>query len=281
MLVRSRRFAQVDVFGAAAYQGNPLAVILDGDGLTEAAMQRIAAWTNLSETTFVLPPTTTEADYRVRIFTPGGELPFAGHPTLGTAHAWLTTGGTPADPHRIVQECPAGLIDVRPNDGILAFAAPPTVRSGPLDADHVATVIDALGIAPDQVLAHQWVDNGPGWAVLQLATADEVLNLQPDLSRIPDAMVGVIGAYSAGHEFAFEMRTFAPRVGVAEDPVCGSMNASVGQWLARTGQAGAGYLVSQGAKVGRAGRLSITVDPDGTVWVGGTTTTLFAGTALA
>lgn len=281
MLVRSRGFAQVDVFGAAAYQGNPLAVILDGDGLTEAAMQRIAAWTNLSETTFVLPPTTTEADYRVRIFTPGGELPFAGHPTLGTAHAWLTTGGTPADPHRIVQECPAGLIDVRPSDGILAFAAPATVRSGPLDADHVATVVDALGIAPDQVLAHQWVDNGPGWAVLQLATADEVLNLQPDLSRIPDAMVGVIGAYPAGHEFAFEMRTFAPRVGVAEDPVCGSMNASVGQWLARTGQAGAGYLVSQGAKVGRAGRLSITVDPDGTVWVGGTTTTLFAGTALA
>lgn len=277
---RTRSFAQVDVFSSQPYRGNPVAVILDADGVTDEQMQQVARWTNLSETTFLLPPTTDEADYRVRIFTPGGELPFAGHPTLGSAHAWLENGGSLANPDMVVQECAAGLIPVRLGDGILSFAAPPTTRSGDLDSDDLAQIVQAFGIAPDQVLSHQWVDNGPGWAVIRLATAQEVLDLNPDLSLIPDAMVGAIGAHPDGSEYAFEMRTFAPALGVPEDPVCGSMNASVGQWLTRTGDVDGGYRVSQGSKLGRAGDITITSDQDGTVWVGGATTTLFHGTAL-
>ena len=228
---RSRAFTQVDVFSTIPYLGNPVAVIHDGTDLTDEQMQRLARWTNLSETTFVLPPTAAAADYRLRIFTPGGELPFAGHPTLGSARAWLDNGGTPHAADRIVQECAVGLVSVRRVEGTLSFAAPPLVRDGALDEEYVDQIVAAFGIKRDRVLAHQWVDNGPGWAVVQLPTAGEVLALEPDLSVIPTAMVGAIGAYPDGSEHAFEMRTFAPGAGVAEDPVCGSMNASVGQWL--------------------------------------------------
>ena len=227
---RSRAFTQVDVFSTVPYLGNPVAVIHDGTDLTDKQMQRLARWTNLSETTFVLPPTTSAADYRLRIFTPVGELPFAGHPTLGSARAWLDDGGTPQHADRIVQECAAGLISVRRGEGILSFAAPPLVRDGALDKEYVDQIVAAFGIKRNRVLAHQWVDNGPGWAVVQLPTAEEVLALEPDLSAIPTAMVGAIGAYPAGSVHAFEMRTFAPGAGVAQDPVCGSMNASVGQF---------------------------------------------------
>jgi len=277
---RSRPFAQVDVFSSRSYLGNPVAVILDGEGLTNEEMQTVARWTNLSETTFVLPPTTESADYRLRIFTPGGELPFAGHPTLGSCHAWLEHGGTPRDPETIVQEVEAGLVEVRRGDAILSFAAPPTRRTGELEGPYLQQIIAAFGIDRNKVLSHQWVDNGPGWSVIRLATAQEVLDLDPDLSLIPDAMVGAIGSYPEGSEHAFEMRTFAPGVGVAEDPVCGSMNASVGQWLTRTGEVTGGYRVSQGSKLGRAGDITITPDEAGNVWVGGATTTLFRGTAL-
>ncbi len=232
---RQRQFAQIDVFSPTRYLGNPVAVILDAEDLEDADMQRIARWTNLSETTFVLPPTTREADYRLRIFTPGGELPFAGHPTLGSAHAWLELGGTPKIAECLVQECDAGLVEVRRRAGLLSFAAPPTRRSGDIEEEYLGQIVDAFGIDHDQVLAHQWVDNGPGWAVVRLATAREVLELQPDLSRIPAAMVGAIGAYPDGSEHAFELRTFAPGVGVPEDPVCGSMNAAVAHWFLRTG----------------------------------------------
>ncbi|WP_436845957.1 PhzF family phenazine biosynthesis protein [Streptomyces tibetensis] len=276
---RSRPFAQVDVFSSTPYLGNPVAVVLDAANLDDQAMQRVARWTNLSETTFVLPPLAPEADYRLRIFTPGGELPFAGHPTLGCAHAWLEHGGTPRLEDRIVQECEAGLVEVRRGEDILSFAAPPTRRTGELEKEYLDQVVAAFGIDRDQVLGHQWVDNGPGWAVVRLATAQEVLDLEFDLSQIPTAMVGAIGAYPPGSEQAFELRTFAPGVGVAEDPVCGSMNASVGQWLTSTGAVPASYKVSQGARLGRAGEITITADPDGTVWVGGTTTTCFRGTA--
>lgn len=278
---RERRFAQVDVFSATAYLGNPVAVILDADDLGDADMQRLARWTNLSETTFVLSPTTPDADYRLRIFTPGGELPFAGHPTLGSAHAWLERGGTPRVPELTVQECNAGLVEVRRRAGLLSFAAPPTRRSGDIEEAYLAQIVDAFGIDHGRVLAHQWVDNGPGWAVVRLATADDVLELQPDLTRIPAAMVGAIGAYPDGSEHAFELRTFAPGVGVAEDPVCGSMNAAVAQWFYRTGAVSGSYRVSQGQRLGRAGEVTITSDPDGTIWVGGHTNTLFHGTALA
>lgn len=277
---RARRFAQVDVFSSTQYLGNPVAVVLDADGLDADMMQRVARWTNLSETTFVLPASSAEADYRLRIFTPGGELPFAGHPTLGSAHAWLESGGIPRDPVTIVQEVEAGLIAIRRDGDLLSFAAPPTIRSGDLDEQYVGQIAEAFGIERSKILAHQWVDNGPGWAVVRLATAQEVLDLTPDLARIPDAMVGAIGAYPEGAEHAFEMRTFAPALGIAEDPVCGSMNASVGQWLVRSGAVAGGYRVSQGSRLGRAGDIVITVGDDGSVWVGGSTTTLFRGEAL-
>ena len=279
---RQRPYAQVDVFSPTAYLGNPVAVILEAEDLEEADMHRIARWTNLSETTFVLPSTTRAADYRLRIFTPGGELPFAGHPTLGTAHAWLERGrGRPGAPQRLVQECGAGLIEVRRRAGLLSFAAPPTRRSGDIEEEYLDRIVDAFGIDRRQLVAHQWVDNGPGWAVVRLATADEVLALQPDLSRIPAAMVGAIGAYPDGSEHAFELRTFAPGAGIAEDPVCGSMNASVAQWLVRAGAVSGSYRVAQGRRMHRAGEIMITADPDGTVWVGGNTRTLFEGSAYA
>jgi PhzF family phenazine biosynthesis protein len=277
-MTKDRPFAQVDVFSPTPYLGNPVAVVLDGAGLDDEAMQRVARWTNLSETTFVMPPTEDGADYRLRIWTPGGELPFAGHPTLGSAHAWLEQGGRPQRDGVVVQQCAAGLIEVRRGQ-VLSFAAPPTRRGGPLEEEYLAEVVAAFRIRPDQVLSHQWVDNGPGWAVVRLATAQEVLDLEPDLSRIPTAMVGAIGAYPVGSKHAFEMRTFAPGVGVAEDPVCGSMNASVGQWLTASGGAGRSFTVSQGTRLGRAGEITITADADGTVWVGGATTTCLSGTA--
>lgn len=274
-----RPFAQVDVFSPTPYLGNPVAVVLDGHGLDDDAMQRVARWTNLSETTFLLPPTDPGADYRVRIFTPGGELPFAGHPTLGSAHAWLEAGGAPKRGDVVVQECTAGLIEVRRGNGILSFAAPATHRTGELESGYLAQIVAAFGIREDQVLSHQWVDNGPGWGVIRLATAQEVLDLEPDLSLIPTAMIGAIGAYPKGSEYAYEMRTFAPAAGIAEDPVCGSMNASVGQWLTASGAMPNTYRVSQGSRLRRAGDISITADDDGTVWVGGATTTCFRGTA--
>lgn len=283
---RQRPFAQVDVFGSARYGGNPVAVVLDAEGLSDERMQAIARWTNLSETTFVLPPTTAEADYRLRIWTPGGELPFAGHPTLGSAHAWLEAGGSPADPAHIRQEVTAGIISIRrSDDGVLSFQAPRTLHDGPLEPELLERLTTALGLSPEQVLDHQWVDNGPGWTVLRLASAEEVLAIEPDLAAVPEAMVGVIGALPEGCEQELEMRTFAPGVGVAEDPVCGSMNASVGQWLLREGVVDGGYRVRQGTALGRSGDVHVDVGPapDGapTVWVGGPTTTLLRGTALA
>ncbi|MFT4040881.1 MAG: PhzF family phenazine biosynthesis protein [Thermomicrobiales bacterium] len=278
-MARLRHFAQVDVFSPTPYLGNPLAVVLDGTDLDDATMHRVARWTNLSETAFLLPPTTAGADYRVRIFTPAGEVPFAGHPTLGSAHAWMEHGGVSQRPDCVVQECAVGHIEVRRGDGVLSFAAPPTRRSGPLEEAYVTQIAQAFGIRRDEVLEHQWVDNGPGWAVIQLATANAVLQLEPDLAQIPTAMVGAIGAYPAGSRDAFELRTFAPGVRVPEDPICGSMNASVGQWLFRTGQVTSGYTVSQGTRLGRAGQVMISIDERGNVWCGGATTTCFRGTA--
>ncbi|UXX95624.1 PhzF family phenazine biosynthesis protein [Streptomyces sp. AD2-2] len=275
---RSRSFMQVDVFSTSPCSGNPVAVVLDGTGLSDEEMRGLARWTNLSETTFLLPPTVPEADYRVRIFTPGGELPFAGHPTLGSARAWLEGGGTPQDDERIVQECGVGLVTVRRGEDVLSFAAPPRVREGALDEDQLLRFVGALGIKRDQVVAHEWVDNGPGWAVVRLATAAEVLALEPDFSLMPDAMVGAIGAHPDGSRHAFEMRTFAPGAGVPEDPACGSMNAGVGQWLTSTGAAPASYRVSQGTRLGRAASIEVTADADGTVWVSGAAVVLISGT---
>src|SRR5262245_49333732 len=265
------RFAQVDVFTSEPYRGNPVAVVLDADGLGTEDMQRLAHWTNLSETTFVLAPTAPEADYRVRIFTPARELPFAGHPTLGTCHAWLEAGGAAADPDVIVQECEAGLVAVRRTPEGLAFAAPPLLRSGPVEESLVEHVAAALGIDHGEIVDAEWADNGPGWVAVLFADADAVLALRPGFV---DLDLGVVGPYPPGSPHAFEVRAFFPKDGAAaEDPVTGSLNASLAQWLLRTGRAQAPYVASQGTALGRAGRVHVSREDDGTIWVGGGTVT--------
>jgi len=271
-----RAFLQVDVFGSGACSGNPVAVVLDAEGLTGEEMQRFATWTNLSETTFVLPATDPVADYRVRIFTPVLELPFAGHPTLGTCHAWLEGGGEARDPGEIVQECDAGLVRIRRDGETLAFAAPPLIRSGPASEEDAARVAAALGLDPAEMLAVEWVDNGPGWIAVLLDSAERVLALRPD--RL-DFDLGVVGFHPPGSEAAIEVRAFMPVKGLAvEDPVTGSLHASVGQWLLGSGRLQAPYLATQGGAIGRDGRVHVSQDEDGTIWVGGRTETVIAGT---
>jgi PhzF family phenazine biosynthesis protein len=267
---------QVDVFTTTPYLGNPVAVVLDGLDLTVAQMQRVASWTNLSETTFVLPPTTPAADYRARIFTTSSELPFAGHPTLGTAHAFMTrsalTSGT------IVQECGAGLVRVRRTEVGLALAAPPLVRSGPVDEDLVTEVLAFLDLERAAMAEARWVDNGPGWVALRLNDAARVLQVRPGLFPRVDCKVGVVGFYPPGSPQAYEVRAFCPGNGSTwEDPVTGSLNASLAQWLVGTGQAQPPYVVSQGTALGRVGRVHIDQDADGTIWVGGGTVTAVTG----
>jgi PhzF family phenazine biosynthesis protein len=270
-----RAFAQVDVFTTVACLGNPVAVVLDGAGLATEDMQRFASWTNLSETTFVLPPTSHAADYRVRIFTPALELPFAGHPTLGTCHAWLTSGQVGRDPDAVVQECGAGLVTVRRVAEGLAFAAPPLVRSGPVDEVLVRRMADVLRVERAEIVDTQWVDNGPGWVAALFESAEAVLSLRPgDV----DFDLGVVGPYPQGSPAAFEVRAFVPANGVTvEDPVTGSLNASLAEWLLRTGRATAPYTASQGTALGRAGRVHITVDDTGTIWTGGGTVSCVVG----
>jgi PhzF family phenazine biosynthesis protein len=268
-----RAFQQVDVFATTPYRGNPVAVVLDGQDLTTEQMQRFANWMNLSETTFVLPPTVAEAHYRVRIFTPVAELPFAGHPTLGTCHAWLSRRETATEV--IVQECAAGLVRVRRGHGPLAFAAPPMRRTGPVDEPFVRRIASVLNIDRAAIVAAQWVDNGPGWVAVMLSSAEEVLALRPG---VVDFDLGVVGPYPPGSPVAFELRAFFPKDGTTvEDPVTGSLNASVAQWLVGTGQATTPYLASQGAAVGRVGRIYVDADPDGQIWVGGGTVTCVSG----
>jgi len=264
------RFSQVDVFSAEPLLGNPVAVVHDADGLSDEQMAAFARWTNLSETTFLLTPTQPGADYRLRIWTPGGELPFAGHPTLGSAHAWLEAGGVPAADD-LVQECGAGLVRVRPaSDGRsrLAFAAPPLTRSGPVAADDVAGICGALRLPEADLVDTTWIDNGPGWVGVLLADADAVLSLEPDWAAFGDLKVGVVGPYADG-PIAVEVRAFCPGYGMPEDPVTGSLNAGIGQWLAGD-RLPMAYVSSQGTAMGRAGRVHVRRDGE-TVWVGGDT----------
>jgi PhzF family phenazine biosynthesis protein len=271
-----RPFAQVDVFSTEPYAGNPVAVVLDGAGLSAEAMQRFARWTNLSETTFVLPPEAPGADYRIRIFTPGRELPFAGHPTLGTCHAWLEAGGAPHREDAIVQDCGAGLVSIRRSAAGYAFAAPPLLRSGPVDDAVVERLSRMLGIDRSAMTETQWVDNGPGWVAVLLADPDHVLALTP---RFDELDVGVVAPYPAGSPEAFEVRAFTFKDGgMEEDPVTGSLNASLAQWLLATGRATAPYVARQGTALGRAGRVHVDQEAGGGVWVGGATVTRIRGT---
>jgi PhzF family phenazine biosynthesis protein len=317
--MRKRAFKQVDVFTAQAYQGNALAVVLDGEGLSDADMQRFACWTNLSETTFLLPPTEPAADYRVRIFTPGGELPFAGHPTLGSCHAWLEAGGQPQTAGRVVQQCAKGLIHITREAGAgasgalsaagrLAFAAPSMQGSTPAAAE-LAEVTAALGITPAQVLAAQSLDNGPVWFSLLLDSPATVLQLTPDHAQLArlGVKVGVAGIYPeaadqgsdsilirrANREAAafgtrsvgsaaprLEVRAFAAATGINEDPVTGSLNASLAQWLIGDGLLPEQYIASQGLNIGRAGQVHVRRDSGGQVWVGGDSVTCVKGEVL-
>jgi PhzF family phenazine biosynthesis protein len=231
---------------------------------------------NLSETTFVLPPTEPDADYRVRIFTPVAELPFAGHPTISTCHAWLEGGGVPVGGDEIVQECGAGLVRVRRTRDGLGFAAPPLIRSGPVEESLVGQIAETLGIERKAIIDAQWADNGPGWVAVLLEDADAVLAIEPSFA---DLDIGVVGPYPPSGEAAFEVRAFFPKDGVmVEDPVTGSLNASLADWLLRDGRATAPYVASQGTALGRAGRVHVSLDDDGTIWVAGGTVTCISGT---
>lgn len=280
--MRTRAFKQVDVFTATPYLGNPLAVVMDTAGLTDDQMRSFAQWTNLSETTFLLPPTQPGADYRVRIFTPGGELPFAGHPTLGSCHAWLEAGGVPARAGRIVQECAKGLVDIHRDGASLAFAAPELKRSSP-SPTVLAQIAGALGLKPAQVVAAQVLDNGPVWFGLLLDSPQSVLGLQPDHAQLKAlgwkagvANVGVAAADAGQPQVV--VRAFASPIGVNEDPVTGSFNASLAQWLMAEGLAPERYLATQGQRLGRNGRVQVSRDAQGQVWVGGQTVTCIDGT---
>ncbi|PVY57004.1 MULTISPECIES: PhzF family phenazine biosynthesis protein [unclassified Simplicispira] len=279
--MHQRPFQQVDVFTATPCLGNPLAVVLDGEGLSTEAMQQFTHWTNLSEATFVLPPTpegrAAGADYRVRIFCPGRELPFAGHPTLGSCHAWLAAGGQPRAPGRIVQECGVGLVPLRQDGERLAFAAPPLIQSGPLAEDDVQRIARGLGVARTDILHHAWCDNGPNWRGVMLRSAEQVLGLKPDAAVLAGLDVGVVGASDA-EGIAFEVRAFFPGSnGLAEDPVTGSLNAALAQWLIGAGLAPTRYVASQGTALGRSGRVH--VEQDGSeIWVGGHSITCISGT---
>ena len=262
-----RRFHQLDVFSAVPLKGNPLAVVHGAAGLSDDTMAAFARWTNLSETTFLLPPSDPAADYRVRIFTPGGELPFAGHPTLGSCHAWLAAGGVPQSSGMVVQECGVGLVRIRRSGARLAFAAPPLRRSGPLEPELLTCIISGLGVSASDVLQHQWVDNGPGWCAVMLRDAAQVLAVKPIWSLLGDIKLGLVGAQLAGHETQFEVRAFIGG-GNYEDPVTGSLNASLAQWLIGAGLAPPVYSAAQGAALGRAGRVFVQQDGDG-IWIGG------------
>lgn len=271
-----RNFAEVDVFTPVPYRGNPVAVVLDGSGLSAVEMQRFANWTNFSETTFVTEPSDPAADYAVRIFTPSEELPFAGHPTIGTCHAWLGNGGTPQGDDVVVQQCAVGLVPLRRGGGRLAFAAPPLIRGGPLDDVLVAEVASILGVDPADIVDSAWIDNGPGWIGVLLSSAEEVLAIRPSDT---DRKIGVIGPHPDGSPYAYEVRGFFPVNGrTAEDPVTGSLNASAAQWLIGAGRFDAPFVATQGAAVGRAGAVHIEVDDAGQVWVGGDAVTCVAGT---
>jgi len=298
--MKSRPFQQVDVFTSTPYRGNPLAVVLDGSGLSTAEMQHFTNWTHLSECTFLLPPTpegaAAGADYRVRIFCPGRELPFAGHPTLGSCHAWLEAGGVPHGEH-VVQECGVGLVKLRRDGERLAFAAPPLIKSGPLDEADVALIARGLGVAREDITAHAWCDNGPNWRGVMLRSAEQVLALRPDATvlagldigvvgpnpgaagpRPPGGKVGVVGPQDGG-DTQFEVRAFFPgHNGLTEDPVTGSLNAALAQWLIGAGLAPERYVAAQGTALAREGRVHIERSADGTVWVGGASVTCISGT---
>ncbi len=268
-------FDQIDVFTDELLFGNPVAVVHEADSLTDDQMSAFARWTNLSETTFLLTPNDQSADYRLRIFTPARELPFAGHPTLGSARAWLERGGVSREPGMLIQQCGVETVRVRQDGSRLAFAAPPLVQDGPVAAEDLARIARALRVSVGDIVDAQWVDNGPGWLAVLLADALSVLNLEPDPGSMGPFKIGVVGAYPAGSDTDFEVRAFTSETG-REDPVTGSLNAGVAGWLIGAGMAPPTYVASQGTRLRRRGRIYIDkIDDD--IWVGGDTVVGISG----
>ena len=277
-MAQTRRFSQLDVFTAVPLLGNPLAVVHDAGGLSDDQMAALARWTHLSETAFLLPPTNPEADYRVRIFTPERELPFAGHPTLGSCHAWLAAAGAARRDGEVVQECGAGLVRIRRDGARLAFAAPPLRRSGPLEPELLERIERGLALSRGEVLDHQWVDNGPGWCAVRLASAERALQLKPDYGVLRGLSLGVVAPHAAGTSDAqFEVRALIGQGPGYEDPVTGSLNASLAQWLIASGAAPAQYVAAQGAVLRRAGRVQVR-QLGADIWIGGDVCAVVAGT---
>lgn len=276
--MRPLGFKQVDVFSSTPLKGNPVAVVFDADGLDEQQMATFANWTNLSETTFILQPRDPRADYRLRIFTTLDELPFAGHPTLGSCHAWLESGGVPKG-QEIIQECAVGLVRIRRQGQQLAFLAPPLLRSGPVAPELLEQVRQGLRLVPGAIVDAQWVDNGAGWLAVMLAERQQVLELQPDYSQLHGLAVGVIAPCDPERDDSdaqFEVRAFIAGDGMPEDPATGSLNAGIAQWLLGAGLAPARYRVSQGLSMGRAGCIEVEQVGD-EVWIGGNAVTCIDG----
>ncbi len=275
----NKRFHLIDVFADQPFTGNPLPVVHDADDLSAGQMLSITRWMNHSETAFLVAPRDALADYRVRIFTLEREMPFAGHPTLGSCHAWLAAGGELKNDQTAIQECGVGLVSIQVSAGKFAFAAPPLIRSGAVDKSTLDEIVRALQIESDQVIASAWADNGPGWVVILLDSAQAVLDIEPVRHHPSRLDIGLVGAYPEGSKVAFELRAlFSDDQGnIREDPVTGSLNASAAQWLFETGRATADYIASQGTRIGRAGRIQISRDAEDAVWVGGRTTTIVAG----
>jgi len=279
--VATHTFSQIDVFGSRPLMGNPVAVVHDATGLADEQMAAFARWTNLSETTFLLPAEDPTADYRLRIFTPGEEPPFAGHPTLGSAHAWLAAGGTPAAADHVTQECGIGLVELSRDGDAVSFRAPDFVRTGPVDEETLGRVLGALGVEAAQLLDAWWIDNGPGWLGLELDSAATVLSLRPSFADL-DVDAGVIGRFADDEREAagadVEVRAFCPGLGINEDPVTGSLNAGFALWLTGAGRLPTHYVARQGTSLGRDGRVHVRTDDTGGVWVGGSTRTVVTGT---
>ncbi len=268
-------FSQINVFSSNPLGGNPVAVVHSADDLIDEEMAALARWTNLSETTFLLRPDHDDADYKLRIFTPGGELPFAGHPTLGSCFAWLDAGGKAKNIELVVQQCKAGLISIRNKKSILEFAAPPLIRTGNLDESTLQKIMKGLSLTPGEVLHHQWVDNGPGWCAVLLKSARDVLELESNWSQLSPLNLGVVAPHEDGHESQIEVRAFVGGGGY-EDPVTGSLNASIAQWLIKSGFISTPYVSSQGTVLKRTGRINVN-QAEGQIWIGGETIEVIKG----